>query len=73
MAPLEDLIHPLLVPFKNGLNTTVPAVLDPTFHTQSKSHLLGMVTKEDALDPSFNDHPCPYLFHFDLKTIIGSS
>jgi hypothetical protein len=22
-----------------------------------------MVTKEDPLDPSFNDYPCPHLFH----------
>jgi hypothetical protein len=32
-----------------------------------------MVTKEDALDPSINDHPCPYLLHAALKVIIGPS
>jgi hypothetical protein len=73
MAPLDDLIHPFFVTFKNSLNETVPSILYPSFYTQSKSYFLGMVTEEDTLDPSFNDHPCPYLFHIDLKIIIGPS
>ena len=73
MAPLDDLVHPFFIPFKNGLNTAVPPVPDPAVHPQSKSHLLGMLAEEDTLNPSFNDHPCPYLFHIDLKVIIGPS
>jgi len=73
MAPLDDLVHPFSIPFKNGLNTAVPPILDPAFDTQSKSHFLGMVTEEDTLNPSFNDHPCPYLFHIGLKVIIEPS
>jgi hypothetical protein len=25
-----------------------------------------VVAEENSLDPSFNDDPCPYLFHIDL-------
>jgi hypothetical protein len=73
MAPLDDLIHSFFIPFEDSFNATVPAVFDPTFHTQSKGCLLGVVTKEDPLDPSFNDDPCPDFFHIDLETITGSS
>jgi len=73
MAPLDDLIHSFLIAFKDSLYATVSAVFYPTFHSQSKSHLLSVVTKEDALNSSFNDDPRPHLFHIDLKTITGSS
>jgi hypothetical protein len=73
MAPLDDLLHPFLITFKDSLYTTVSAVFNPTFHPQFKSCLLSVVTKEDSLDPSLNDYPCPHLFHIDLKTITGSS
>jgi hypothetical protein len=72
MAPLDDLIHSFFIPFEDSLNSTVPAVFDPTFHTQSKCCLLGLMTEKDPLDPSFNDDPCPDLFHNDLKTITRS-
>jgi hypothetical protein len=32
-----------------------------------------VVTKEDPLNPSFNDDVCPDFFHIDLETITGSS
>jgi len=73
MAPLDDLIHSFLIAFKNSLDTAIPAVFHPTFHPQSKSDLLSMVAEEDSLDPSFNNDPCPHLFHIDLKTITGPS
>jgi hypothetical protein len=37
------------------------------------SHPLSMVTKEDSLNPSFDDHSCSHLFHTDLRVITGSS
>jgi hypothetical protein len=73
MAPLDDLIHPLFVPFKNSLNGTIPPILHPSPYTQPKRYFLGMLAEEDALDPPFNNHPCPYLLHVDLKIIIGTS
>jgi len=72
MAPLDDLIHLFLITFKDSLHTAVPAVFNPTFHPQSESHLLGVMAEKDSLNPSLNDYPCPYLFHIDLKIIIGS-
>jgi len=73
MAPLDDLLHPFLITFKDSLYTAIPPVYHPTFHPQFKSHLLSVVAKKNSLDPSFNDDPYPYLFHIDLKTITGSS
>jgi len=73
MTPLNHLIHPFLIAFKNSLNTAIPAVFNPTLHPESKSRLLGVVAEEDSLNPSFNNDPCPYLFHIDLKTITRSS
>ena len=72
MAPLDDLIYPFFVPFEDSLNTAVPTVFNPTFHPQSEGHLLSVVTEKDSLNPSFNDYPCPYLFHIDLEIITGS-
>jgi hypothetical protein len=72
MAPLNDLIHSFLIAFKDGLYAAVPAVFNPTLYPQSKSRLLSVVAEEDSLNPPFNDYPCPYLFHIDLKTITGS-
>jgi hypothetical protein len=66
MAPLDDLIHAFLVAFKDSLDGAVPAVLNPTFHLESESHLLSVMAKEDALDPPFNDDVCPHLFHIGL-------
>jgi hypothetical protein len=73
MAPLDDLIHSFFVPFKNSLNETISPILHPSLNPQPKSYPLGVVAKEDTLDPPFNDHPGPYLFHVDLKIIIGPS
>ena len=73
MAPLDDLIHSVPIAFKGGLYTAVPTVFNPTFYPQSESHLMSMVAEKDSLNHSFNDYPCPYLFHIDLETITGSS
>jgi hypothetical protein len=73
MAPLDDLIHSVFVSFEDSLHTTVPTVFNPTFHSESESCLLSVVTKEDPLDPSFNDDPRPDPFHNDLESITRSS
>ena len=65
MAPLDDLIHSFPIAFKDGFDAAVPAVLNPTFYPQSEHHLLRVVPEKDSLHPSFNDHPCPYLFHMN--------
>jgi len=66
MAPLDNLLHPLLLAFKDGLDTAVPEVFHPTFHTEPESCLLSVVAEEDSLDPPFNDDPRPYLFHINI-------
>ncbi len=66
MAPLDDLIHLLPITFKESLDTAIPSVFDPTFYPKSKSRILSVVAEENSLDPSFNDYPCPDLFHIDL-------
>jgi len=66
MAPLDDLIHSFLIAFKNRLDTAIPAVSNPAFYSQFKSHLLSVVAEENSLDSSFNDDVCPHLFHIDL-------
>jgi len=71
MAPLDDLIHVFPIALKDCLDTAIPAVFDRTIHPQPKSHILSMLAKEDSLNPSFNDDPCPYLFHIDLTIITG--
>ena len=71
MAPLNDLIHLFPITLKNRLDTAVPAVFNPAFYPQPKRRRLGMVAKKDSLNPSFNDDPCPYLFHIDLTIITG--
>jgi hypothetical protein len=63
MTPLDDLIHLLLITFKDGLHTAIPSVFDPTFYSQSESHLLGVMAKEDSLDSPLNDHTGPNLIH----------
>jgi hypothetical protein len=70
MAPLDDLIHSFLIAFKDSLYGAVPSVLNPTVHSKPKGHLLSVVAKEDSLDPSLNNYPCPYLFHVDLTITI---
>ena len=67
----HDLIKNIFVTFKNSLNPAIPEVSDPTCHPQFKSLLLGMITKEDSLDPSLNDHLRPCLIHIDFKIITG--
>jgi hypothetical protein len=69
MAPLDDLIYLILIAFKDGFHTTVPAVFDPALQTQLESHILSMITEEDPLDPSFNDCSCPHFFHKELSSI----
>ena len=69
MAPLNDLIHLFPITLKDRLNTAIPAVFNPAFYPQPKSRRLSMVAKEDSLNPSFNDDPCPYLFHRSLTPI----
>jgi hypothetical protein len=63
VAPLDDLIHTVLITFEDGLDTAISAVLNPTFYSKSKSHLLSVMAKKDSLDPPFNDDVCPRLFH----------
>jgi len=72
MAPLDDLIHSLLIALKNGFHAAIPAVLNPASHPYPKSRPLGVVAEEDSLNPSFNDHPCPHLSHIDFTIITGS-
>ncbi len=66
VAPLNDLIHPVLIAFKESLYGAVPAVLNPAFDSKSRSHLLSMVAEEDSLDSAFNHEACSYLLHIDL-------
>lgn len=66
MAPLDNLIYLFPVAFKNGFYAAIPAVFNPSFHPQPKGRGLSVVAEENSLDPSFNDDPCPYLFHIDL-------
>jgi len=63
MAPLDDLIHSILVAFKESLNPTIPSIFDPPLHTYLVSLVLSVVSKEDSLNPSFDNHMSPYLFH----------
>lgn len=74
VAPLDDLIHSVLIAFENSLYGAIPAVLNPAVYSQFKSHLLSMVPKENPLDPPFNDDACPHLFHIDLAGMcpVGS-
>jgi hypothetical protein len=71
MAPLDDPIHKVLITFKNGLHTAIPAVLNPTLDPKSESRLLSVVAEEDSLNPPFNDDVCPHLFHIGLSIITG--
>jgi len=63
---MNDLIHPVLVAFKDSLDGAVPAVLHPTFQSKPGSRLLSVMAEEDSLDPSFDDDPHSDLFHLDL-------
>lgn len=72
MAPLDDLIHPFLLAFENGLDTTVPAIFHPTFHPEPESFLLSVLAEEDSLDPPFNDDPRPYLSHISIYIVDGT-
>ena len=65
MAPLDDLIHSFLIAFKDSLDTAIASVFHPTFYPKFKGRLLSMVAEKDSLDPSFNNHPCPYFFHIN--------
>jgi hypothetical protein len=63
MAPLDDLIHLLLITFKDGLHTAIPSVFNPTFYSESESHLLGVMAEKDPLDSPLNDYMGPNLIH----------
>ena len=67
MAPLNDLIHLFPIALKDRFDTTIPAVFNPAVYTQPESCRLGMMAKKDSLNPSFDNDPCPYLFHVSLS------
>ncbi len=71
MAPLNDLIYAFLITFKDSLDTAIPSISHPTLHSPFKSHFLSVVTKEDPLDPPFNDDPRPYFFHINIYIVDG--
>ena len=66
MAPLNDLIYLFPIALKDCLDTAIPAVFNPTVYPQPKSRRLGMMAKQDSLNPSFDDNPCLCLFHMSL-------
>jgi len=73
MAPLDDLVHTILVAFEDGFHGSVPTVSDPTFEAQLGGQLLGMMAEEHPLNASLNDDPGPHLFHVALEITIRPS
>ena len=76
-APFDNLIHSFPIAFKDSFDAAVPAVFHPACYPQSERHLLSVVAEEDSLNPSFNDDPCPYFFHvnlrYDADEVIGDT
>ena len=68
---MDDLIHTILIAFKDSLYGAVPAIFNPTSHPKSGSRFLSVVAEEDALNSSFDDDACPYLFfHLNLSGMV---
>ncbi len=71
MTPLDDLVDAVFFTFEEGFHRPVASVPDPAHEPQPVGHLLSVLAEEDALDASFDDHPCPGLLHLAMKNIIS--
>jgi hypothetical protein len=63
VAPADDLLDLLLLPFEHGLNRPVGSVHDPSADTNPVGLILRALAKPDTLDKSVNDHPCAKILH----------
>ena len=57
MAPLDHLVYPVSVAFKDSLYGSIAAVLDPSVDPDSEGRFPGMVAKEYSLNPAFDYDP----------------